>query len=90
MTLRLNRRSLLQSGAAVAALPATWPAWAQEQRRFEPQVGGWRTFEVTTTVTVGALTPAGNSAYSMRTPRAGSDTMRAMPALPVHTLSSDC
>jgi len=52
MTLRLNRRSLLQSGAAVAALPATWPAWAQEQRRFEPQVGGWRTFEVTTTANV--------------------------------------
>ena len=47
----LNRRSLLKAGAAAASLPALWPAFAQE-RRFEPQVGAWRTFEVTTTVDV--------------------------------------
>jgi hypothetical protein len=41
-----TRRVLLQVGAAAAALPLL-PAWAQE-RRFEPQVAGWRTFEVTT------------------------------------------
>jgi transglutaminase-like putative cysteine protease len=41
-----TRRVLLQAGAAAAALPLL-PAWAQE-RRFEPQVAGWRTFEVTT------------------------------------------
>ena len=44
----LHRRRLLQAGLA-AALPL--PALAQP-RRFEPQVGPWRTFEVTTTVNV--------------------------------------
>ena len=51
MTMCFTRRSLLQAGAAAAAVPVTWPALAQE-RRFEPQVGPWRTFEVTTTVEV--------------------------------------
>jgi transglutaminase-like putative cysteine protease len=46
---RRQRRQLLMAGAALAA-PAL-PSWAQE-RRFEPQVGAWRTFEVTTTVNV--------------------------------------
>ncbi len=45
-----TRRALLQTGAAAAAFPLL-PAWAQ-QRRFEPQVAGWRTFEVTTQVDV--------------------------------------
>lgn len=44
----INRRRLLQAGFA-ATLPL--PALAQ-QRRFEPQVGPWRTFELTTTVEV--------------------------------------
>ena len=46
---RRQRRHLLMAGAALAA-PAL-PGWAQE-RRFEPQAGAWRTFEVTTTVNV--------------------------------------
>ena len=41
-----TRRALLKAGAAATALPLL-PALAQE-RRFEPQVAGWRTFEVTT------------------------------------------
>jgi transglutaminase-like putative cysteine protease len=45
----LNRRTLLKAGAAAAALPL--PAYAQE-RRFEPEPGAWRTFELTTTVNV--------------------------------------
>ena len=45
----LQRRRLLQAGFA-ATLPL--PALAQPQRRFEPQVGAWRTFELTTTVNV--------------------------------------
>ena len=47
-----SRRTLLQAATLTAALPA-WPlaALAQE-RRFEPRVQGWRTFEVTTTVAV--------------------------------------
>lgn len=46
----IRRRHLLQGAAACAALPAA-PAFAQ-QRRFEPEVGAWRSFEVTTTVNV--------------------------------------
>ena len=46
----LTRRRLLAAGAAAA-----WPAGVlaqAAQRRFEPQVGGWRAFEMTTTVDV--------------------------------------
>ncbi|MBX3611338.1 MAG: transglutaminase domain-containing protein [Hydrogenophaga sp.] len=48
MTTTFSRRQLLQAGIA-ASLPL--PALAQE-RRFAPQVGPWRTFEVTVTVNV--------------------------------------
>ncbi len=51
MTAHLTRRHLLKTGAACAAIPLPWAAAAQE-RRFEPQVGAWRTFELTTTVNV--------------------------------------
>jgi len=50
MTMKPTRRTLLKAGAAATALPL-WPALAQD-RRFEPQVTGWRTFEVTTQVDV--------------------------------------
>jgi transglutaminase-like putative cysteine protease len=50
MNARLTRRLLLQAGAAATSLPLL-PAIAQE-RRFEPQVAGWRTFELVTTVNV--------------------------------------
>src|SRR5207342_3253942 len=50
MPQRLTRRTLLKAGAAVTSLPLS-RAWAQE-RRFEPQVAGWRTFELVTTVNV--------------------------------------
>ena len=51
-----TRRHLLQSGLALTILQAA-PAAALAQAagaapRFAPQVGGWRTFEVATTVTV--------------------------------------
>ncbi len=45
----LHRRTLLKAGAAAAALPL--PAFAQE-RRFEPEPGPWRTFELSTKVEV--------------------------------------
>ena len=48
ISLRISRRQLIQAGVA-AALPL--PAFAQE-RRFAPQVGPWRQFEVATTVNV--------------------------------------
>jgi transglutaminase-like putative cysteine protease len=49
-----NRRHLLATGLAAAAAPwLAGPARAQApDRRFEPQVGAWRRFEVTTTVHV--------------------------------------
>ena len=48
MSPTLSRRRLLQAGLATAC---PLPALAQ-QRNFAPQPGGWRTFELTTTVTV--------------------------------------
>lgn len=48
-----TRRHLLQSGAAAAALPLACMSPAQAQaRRFDPQPGPWRRFEVSTTVQV--------------------------------------
>ena len=49
MTSHLTRRTLLGAAGATALLP--WAASAQE-RRFEPQVGAWRAFETTTTISV--------------------------------------
>ena len=43
----IDRRTLIQAAALLPALPA----FAQD-RRFDPQVGDWRTFEVTTAVDV--------------------------------------
>lgn len=51
------RRSLLQGGAALGAMFAA-PTWlhaqttAPAERRFAPEVGTWRTFEVTTRVEI--------------------------------------
>lgn len=47
----LTRRSVLQAGCAALTTPLLTLAQAQE-RRFAPQVGAWRSFEVTTTVNV--------------------------------------
>ena len=48
---RLDRRTLLKAAGAATMLPL--PALAQqEQRRFEPEPGAWRSFEITTTVSV--------------------------------------
>lgn len=49
MSAHFTRRHLLQAGVAAAALPL--PVFAQE-RRFAPQAGPWRRFEVSTTVNV--------------------------------------
>ena len=47
----LTRRTLLQAGCAALTVPLLPLAQAQE-RRFAPQAGPWRSFEVTTTVNV--------------------------------------
>ena len=50
MTTPFSRRRLLQAGTALAAA-GPLAAFAQP-RQFAPQPGGWRSFELTTTVTV--------------------------------------
>jgi transglutaminase-like putative cysteine protease len=47
----LSRRHMLQAGCA-ALTSTVLPHVFAAERRFEPQVQGWRTFELTTTVTV--------------------------------------
>ncbi len=51
MTQNLSRRSLLTAGAA-AALPWLSTPAAAQAARFEPRVGDWRNFELSTRVTV--------------------------------------
>lgn len=51
MTPSLPRRRLLQAAAALPAAALPRLATAQE-RRFDPQPGAWRSFELTTTVSV--------------------------------------
>ncbi len=49
----LKRRQLLQSSLLAGVPSLGLPAWAaSEERRFEPRPSGWRTFDVTTTVTL--------------------------------------
>jgi transglutaminase-like putative cysteine protease len=44
-----NRRHFLQASASIAAASAApWSTAAEASRRFDPQPGAWRTFEVTT------------------------------------------
>ena len=57
MPVRLSRRDVVQAAAAAcaAAVVPVRTAFAQaapEERRFEPRPDGWRTFDVTTTVTL--------------------------------------
>ena len=53
----IRRRSLLVSAAGAALAPLAPLARAQE-RRFEPQPGHWRTFEITTSVDLRGGGPA--------------------------------
>jgi transglutaminase-like putative cysteine protease len=68
----LPRRRLLQAAVA-ATLPL--PAWAQP-RRFEPQAGGWRRFEVSTTVTVAE--PKGRTQLWLPVPDLSTDWQRTL------------
>jgi transglutaminase-like putative cysteine protease len=71
----IQRRRLLQAGiAATLPLPA-FTAWAQE-RRFEPQVGPWRTFELTTTVNVAE--PKGRTQIWLPVPDIESDWQKPL------------
>ena len=72
----LSRRTLLKT-AAVASAPwvLTRPALAQG-RRFEPQVGAWRSFEVTTTVNVADV--KGATQLWLPVPDVGTDYQRSL------------
>jgi transglutaminase-like putative cysteine protease len=73
----LSRRSLLwqaTSGAMVAAFTPLC-AFAQE-RRFEPQPGAWRTFELTTTVNV--LDPKGVTRVWLPVPAVDTEYQRSL------------
>jgi transglutaminase-like putative cysteine protease len=48
----MSRRKLLKASCAAVALPLLPLGAAAQDRRFEPQVGAWRSFELTTTVNV--------------------------------------
>jgi transglutaminase-like putative cysteine protease len=48
----LSRRTLLQGGCAALATPAFLGTARAAERRFAPQVEGWRSFEISTTVTL--------------------------------------
>lgn len=53
MSFLISRRSLVQSaGASLVAGAVPLARAAEEERHFEPQPSGWRTFDVTTTVTL--------------------------------------
>jgi transglutaminase-like putative cysteine protease len=52
MTRLTARRALLKGSAAAVALPLVPLSAAAQERRFEPQAGPWRTFELTTVVEV--------------------------------------
>ena len=75
MTASIRRRRLLQAGlAATLPLPA-FAALAQE-RRFEPQVGPWRSFELTTTVAVSE--PQGRTQLWLPVPDVDSDWQKPL------------
>ena len=80
------RRSFLQGGAALGALMVA-PTWLHAQttpasssspaeRRFAPQVGPWRTFEVTTRVDL--ADPVGASRIWLPVPSVNTDWQRSL------------
>lgn len=52
MAIHPFRRTVLKGGAAAIAAPLAARHAVAQERRFEPRVGPWRSFEVKTTVTV--------------------------------------
>lgn len=73
------RRSLLKGGAAVGALslaPAFVRAQSTPERRFAPQPGTWRTFDITTRVEL--ADPVGASRIWLPVPSIDSDWQRSL------------
>ena len=75
MNAPIQRRRLLQAGLA-ATLPLPVFTAGAQQRRFEPQVGPWRTFELTTTVDV--ADPQGRTQVWLPVPDVDSDWQKPL------------
>ena len=74
---RLNRREWLLRSSAVLAGGGLAPlAFAQEERRFAPQPGRWRSFELTTRVEV--LDPKGTTRVWLPVPSINSDFQQSL------------
>ena len=74
---RLTRRDLLLRSAAVLAGPAAAPLGAlAQERRFAPQPGRWRTFELTTRVEV--LEPKGTTRVWLPVPSINSEFQQSL------------
>ena len=71
-----SRRDVLITGAASAAAAALPRAAAAQERRFEPRVGPWRTFELATTVNV--LDVQGTTRVWLPVPDVESDYQRGI------------
>ena len=71
----IDRRTLLSLAAGVAAAPLATPVAAQE-RRFDPQPGAWRTFEITTTVEL--RNPSGAARIWVPVPSVDADYQRSL------------
>jgi transglutaminase-like putative cysteine protease len=71
-----SRRDVLIAGAASAAAAALPRAAAAQERRFEPRVGPWRTFELATTVNV--LDVQGTTRVWLPVPDVESDYQRGI------------
>src|SRR5262245_30077352 len=72
----MRRRTFIQAGAAASAL-ASLPRFAQAQQLpFDPQPGGWRTFQITTRVEI--LKPEGASRAWIPLPSVESDYQKVI------------
>ena len=71
----IDRRTLLGLAAGMAAAPLSGPVQAQE-RRFDPQPGAWRTFEITTTVEL--RNPSGAARIWVPVPSVDADYQRSL------------
>ena len=69
-----DRRTLLKAAAAAPLLPAR--AFAQDKRRFEPEPGAWRTFDVTLAVAV--ADPQGGCRVWLPLPDIATDFQRTL------------
>ena len=74
----LSRRSMLAQAATCAAIPLLPNAAQAQQRRFEPKVEAWRSFEITTTITV--ADPQGTSKIWLPVPSVDTEYQRTLDA----------